>query len=274
MKTQNARLPQQKEKRARPPQEKNKRARPPASAAKKKSAPRIGHFHENWAVVWEVLKFSRRIALSGVECPHILTQSVLMFSRRIALRRGASSLYFHAEMRSRLERPRIFAQKCALVWTVFIFLHRIALSRGASCSLVERCHCIFTQKSALARSVFVFSRRTALWCGASSYFCVVVVFSRRNSLSPGASSYFRAESRSGVERPHIFAQNRALAWSVVVFLAEMCSLVERCLRIFAQNRALVWSVLTFAPRIAVLRGALSYENTETRSGVECLHIFT
>ena len=50
------------------------------------------------------------------------------------------------------------------------------------------------------------------------------------------------KSGYGVRCPHIFVQNRAMAWSVFTFSLRIAL---PCPRIFAQNRVLVWSVLAF-----------------------------
>ena len=63
----------------------------------------------------------------------------------------------------------------------------------------------------------------------------------------------------GMRRPHLFRQNRATAWSFCFF---------------EQNRALAWSAFAFSFRLALSHGASSYFRTESRSGVDRLHIFT
>ena len=83
--------------------------------------------------------------------------------------------------------------------------------------------------------------QVALWCWS------VLAFSFRIALSRGAFSHFRTESRSGVERPHIFT------WR---------SRVERP-RVFAQKRALVWSVLACSYRVALSPGEFSHFRTES-----------
>ena len=109
-------------------------------------------------------------------------------------------------------------------------------------------------------------------------------------------SAIRGKSRSRVERPHILAENRALAWSVRAFSPKTAlsrgasshprlksrsrveqpdilagnralSRVERP-HILAGNRALAWSVLAFSPEIVLSRGASSRSRRKSRSRVE------
>ena len=106
-------------------------------------------------------------------------------------------------------------------------------------------------------------------------------------------SAVRGKSRSRVERPHILAENRALAWSVRAFSPKTAlsrgasshsrlksrSRVERpdilagnralaWRFILAGNRALAWSVRAFSPEIALSRGASSHSRRKSRSRVE------